>query len=207
MKYPRMEWGIMEAVVNRLGGEEGVKRFLRGELVVSEPDRRWREENGVIYFSVTSDGTTGPQWIERLSSQGVQISDWAKRVLNSPDFVPTSGVTTEVAILKGMLFENADRVTEKIRAEASRRKLTEPNPEVACLIREASMDKEWEAMGLWWIVVMHEPIKDSDGLPSLLYVSRDSQWLELDADCVNPDDEWDRGYGFVFVDSQVSLGS
>jgi hypothetical protein len=28
MKYPNMEWGTMEAVVNKLGGEEGVKNFL-----------------------------------------------------------------------------------------------------------------------------------------------------------------------------------
>lgn len=26
----------------------------------TNPINRWREENGVIYFSVTSDGTTGP---------------------------------------------------------------------------------------------------------------------------------------------------
>src|SRR5690348_6126097 len=34
MKYPTMEWGKMEAVVNKLGGMEGVERFLRDELVV-----------------------------------------------------------------------------------------------------------------------------------------------------------------------------
>jgi len=30
MKYPKMEWGTMEAVVNKLGGMEGVQRFLSG---------------------------------------------------------------------------------------------------------------------------------------------------------------------------------
>jgi len=30
MKYPNMEWGTMEALVNKLGGEEGVKGFLSG---------------------------------------------------------------------------------------------------------------------------------------------------------------------------------
>ena len=66
MKYPTMNWGTMEAVVNKLGGEDGVKRFLRGELQVCRPTRSWREEDGVIYFSVTSDGTTGEDWITRL---------------------------------------------------------------------------------------------------------------------------------------------
>lgn len=34
MKYPNMDWGMMEAVVNKLGGMDGVKRFLSDELVV-----------------------------------------------------------------------------------------------------------------------------------------------------------------------------
>ena len=34
MKYSNMDWGTMEAVVNKLGGMEGVKLFLRGELEV-----------------------------------------------------------------------------------------------------------------------------------------------------------------------------
>jgi hypothetical protein len=156
----------------------------------------------VIYFSVTSDGTTGSQWIKRLERKGFQTSDWARQVLNSPDFVPTSGVTTEIAVLKGMLFEDADRITKNIRAEASRRNLTKPNPEVACLIREAFSDEVLETMGLSWIVVMHEPIKDSGGGPRLLVVNRDGRWLN--ADYGHPDGRWGRGNGFAFVVSQVS---
>jgi len=32
-----MEWGVMEAIINKLGGREGVKRFLAGEIVVGKP--------------------------------------------------------------------------------------------------------------------------------------------------------------------------
>jgi hypothetical protein len=32
MKYPTMDWGTMEAVVNKLGGMEGVGQLLRGEM-------------------------------------------------------------------------------------------------------------------------------------------------------------------------------
>ena len=128
----------------------------------------WREEGGVIYFSVTSDGITGEEWINRLEDKGFRVSDYAKVLLRSPDFKPTSGVTTEVAVLKGMmLFGGNDRTTKKIRAEADNRKLTKPNAELACLIREKFTDKEIEGMGLWWIVVM-DPIKDSGGVPLLL---------------------------------------
>lgn len=69
----------------------------------------WREEDNVIYFSVTCDGTTGEDWIKRLEGKGFHVGDYAKQVLRSPDFKPTSGVTTEVAVLKGVLFLDNDR--------------------------------------------------------------------------------------------------
>lgn len=203
MKYGELNLGQIEAVVNKLGGMEGVRRLLSGELTVSEPTRSWREEDGVIiYFSVTSDGTIGEDWITRLESKGFRVGDYAKQVLRSPDFKPTSGVTTEVAVLKGMLFEDNDRITKKIRAEAARRNFKKPNAELACLIREKFTDKEIEQMGLWYIVAMHEPIKDSGGSPSLLGADRDDDGRWLGACCCSPGFRWDRGGGFAFAVSQ-----
>lgn len=163
MKYPNMDWGKMEAVVNKLYGMEGVKRFLRGELVVCESVRLWSEKNNVITFSVTSDGTTGEDWIKRLEGNG-HIGDYVKQILSSPDFKPTDGVTTKVAVLKGTLFGDAhDQITTKeIRTEANGRNLVRPNAEVACLIREKFSNMEIGAMGLRWIATMHKPIKFSD---------------------------------------------
>lgn len=199
--------GQLNAIVKKLGGHEMALRFLRNELSVSEPTRSWREEDGVIYFSVTSDGTTGEDWIKRLESNGFRVGDYAKQVLRSPDFKPTSGVATEVAVLKGMLFEDDDRITKKIRAEADKRKLSKPNAELACLIREKFTDKEIEVMGLWCIVAMHEPINDSDGDPHLLYASRDVDGCWLGAYDGRPDYGWFRGGGFAFAMSQVGSQS
>lgn len=196
--------GQLNAIVKKLGGHDGAIKFLQGKLTVSEPTRNWREQDGVIYLSVTSDGTTGPEWIKRLEKKGFRLSDYAKSVLRSPDFKPTKGVTTEIAILKGMLFEDRDRITSNIRDLASQRKLTTPNAEVACLIRENFSDEDIEAMGLIWIVTMHEPIKDSDGDPSLLIADRDGGGRWLDTYCDKPDSRWSRGDGFAFAVSQVS---
>ncbi len=182
---------------------EAVRRVNSGEWSVVQTQRRWREEDGVVYFSVTSDGTTGPLWIERLEARGFRLSKYAKSVLHSPDFVPTNGVTYEIAVLRGQLFEDKDRITHKIRAEAERRNLTKPNAEVACLIRETFSDKEIEAMGLWWIVAMHEPIKDSGGGPVLLSAGRGGGGRWLRAYCGLPDGQWDREHGFAFVLPQV----
>ncbi len=193
--------GQLNAIVKKLGGHDMALRFLRDELSVSEPIRSWREEDGVIYFSVTSDGTTGEAWIKRLEGNGLRIGDYAKQVLRSPDFKPTNGVVIEVAVLKGKLFEDNDRITKKIRAEADKRKLSKPNAELACLIREKFTDREIEAMGLCWIVAMHEPINDSGGDLRLLGADRDSdgRWLYA-----YPDDRWGRDSGFAFAVSQVS---
>ena len=187
-------------------GEEwfsAFKKFLRKENPWPEPTRSWREEDGVIYFSVTSDGTEGVDWIKRLEGNGFRVGDYAKQVLRSPSFTPTNGVTTEVAVLKGMLFEGNDRITKKIRAEGALRKLSKPNAELACLIRLKFTDKEIEQMGLWYIVAMHEPINDSAGVPSLLFAGRDGDGRWLSAYCERPLGRWGRDGGFAFAVSQV----
>ena len=202
MKYGNITLGQIEAGINKIGGEEAFLKLLRGELVVSEPARLWREENGVIYFSVTSDGITGPHWIKRLEKKNPRLSKWAKDVLNSPDFKPTSSTVYNCVVLKGEMFSNENRYTENIRAEADKRKLGKPNAEVACLIRENFSDEEIEAMGLWWIVTMHEPINDSDGDPSLLNASRNDEGRWLHASYDNPSFRWHREDGFVFLAPQ-----
>jgi hypothetical protein len=197
--------GTMENIY-RLATPEGgetLEKIARLIVESCESARRWREENGVICFSVTSDGTTGLEWINRLGAKGFRISDYAKSILLSPDFKPTIGVTTKIAVLKGEMFSDENRLTKNVRAEADKRKLVKPNAEVACLIREKFTDKEIEAMGLWYIVAMHEPIKDSDGGSSLLNAHRDDDGSWLDTSYGRPARRWDRESGFAFAVSQV----
>lgn len=167
----------------------------------------WRETTGAIYFSVTSDGTTGARWVERLKEAGYNIGSYAKSILLSEDFKPTSGIVYNIAVLKGMLFEDNDRITENIRAEAEHRDFGEPNAEVACLIRIMFSDEDLKAMGLKWIITMHEPIKDSDGGPGLLGVDRDGggHWLRAYYGALGRG--WGRARGFAFVVSQVAIGA
>jgi len=164
-----------------------------------ETSKKWREENGIVYFSVTSDGTTGSDWRDQLVSKGSRVGNCTDQVLCSPDFKPTSGVTTEVAVLKGMLFGDDDRITKKIRAFAAERKLIAPNAEVACLIREAFSDEEIEQMGLRCIVAMHEPLTDRDCSPSLLSVHREYYGCWLDVRSGEPNMKWTCSNGFAFA--------
>ena len=153
-------------LIRKQAGEDGPERFLRGELVVSELPKCWTEKDGVIYFTLPpTEGLTGSQWVTRLERKGFKLSKWAKDVLNSKDFVPTTGVVNNIAVLKGELFSDDDRITSKIVAEGDRRLWKhgkDISPEIACQIREMFTDEEIEAMGLIWITTMHEPIS---GLP------------------------------------------
>ncbi|MDD5043434.1 MAG: hypothetical protein PHD51_02060 [Patescibacteria group bacterium] len=176
-----------------------VRKVVRGQAKIVSKEPRWREKDGVIYFSVTSDGTTGEEWIRRLIKKGFRVSNYAEDVLCSSDFKPTKGVTTEIAVLRGRLFNDNERFTKNICAEADRRHLTEPNAEIACLIREMFTDGELEAMGFRWIVAMHKPIKDSFGIQRLLSVHQhdDGCWLRTCSD--SRGDKWGRDDGFAFV--------
>jgi len=183
---------------------EAVRLVNSGEWVVSKPIRSWREVDGVIYLTVTLDKpTAGDEWIPRTEKKGNRVGDYAKSVLRSKNFKSSAAGTHEIIILKGSLFEENDRITQNIRAKAKEMKLQTPNADIACLIREQFSDKEIEAMGLWWIVAMHEPIEDSDGDPSLLTASRDGGGRWLDACYGSPDHSWCRGSGFAFLAPQV----
>ena len=187
---------------------EQLKQFLRKKPCCNNK-QRWEEKDGIISFTLpATDGTTGPQWIERLEKKNFRIGDYAKQVLCSTDFKPTVGIVNNIAVLKGELFSSDDnRITKNIRTEADKRKLSKPNAELACLIRENFSNKEIEAMGLVWIISMHEPIKDSYGDSILLSADRDYGGPSLLAYHGNPDDRWCRERGFAFVASQETLAS
>ncbi|MDP2909677.1 MAG: hypothetical protein Q8N69_01230 [bacterium] len=181
---------------------EKLNRFLQRAVEGRLDGQQWREENGVIYLEVTSDGATGPEWVERLEGKGFRLSDYAKSVLRSQDFKPTNGVTYRIAVRKGTLSGRI--TTSEIRAEAGRRNLETPNAEAACLIREKFSDEDLEDMGLSWIVVFHEPIKDSFGFPNLLGSNRSDGGRWLDAYYGGPNDRWRSTCGFAFALPQVS---
>jgi hypothetical protein len=173
------------------------------EQSVTQPERKWTEKDGVITFTVTSDGTTGLMWIERLKKGGFSLYSGEKALLKK--MATTYGVTTEITVLKGELFEDElfsdnDRTTANIIVEAKRRGLTRPFAETACLIREKFTDEELTAMGLNCIIVMHSPIiDDSDGYsPKLLGVHSYNDSPTMGVFYPEPF-RWFRGAGFAFA--------
>ena len=161
-----MEFEVIQININNLKTKT-MKNIDNNSAVVNNsviestnPVNRWRKENGVIYFSVTSNGKTGKEWIEHLKDERYHIDGDAKDLLLSKAFNPTSGVTTEIAILTRTSLLRPKYLmgftTSDIINEAAILKFVKPNAEVACLIREMISDKEMGAMGFRYITVMHE---------------------------------------------------
>lgn len=218
--------GWTNADIKRLCEGENAKevlRFIRGEAVIIEPKRKWRKQNGITYFSVTSDGTTGEEWIKRLEKNGFMISGHAKEMLCS-EIRPTSGVTTEIAVLDYMdyttwkdmrdvraskaisslirrLLQNAKNIiTKEADAKGLDRLISPSSFEVACLIREKFSDKEIQAMGFSEIVVYKGFFEAFEGC-GMFYVCNyeGDSWL-----CTRVADQCPHGKaGSAFAVSQV----
>ena len=194
--------GQLNAIVKKLGGHDAAMRFLRGELTVSERTNLYRDTFGAIRFSVTSYGTTGEEWIRRLESMRYSVTEGSKRLLRSERFKPTCGKTTEIAVIKGRPFHDEERRVAKIHSEAYARKYSQPNAEIACLIREKFSDEDIASMGLTWIVVMHDPINKFSGEEHyLLGVSRYGEGRTLSEHHGNSDSWFCHEAGFAFVES------
>lgn len=184
--------GQLYSIVRELGGREGALELLSGELVVRKPSLKELEKNGlVVYAQVTSDGTTGDEWIRRLKCE---VSDEAKVMLRSPGFEPTKGITTKIAIFKDL----SDQTLYRIYDKAIYYGFIKPNAEIACLIREKFANQE-KMMKLSRLIVMHETINRQ------LFLCRNynSVLEEVDLSLRSVDNDgrlWDCcGTGFAFA--------
>ena len=191
----------------------GIKAIIRGKAEIVYPPKKYRDEEGVVYFQLTSDGTTGEEWIKFLEDESIYTTDQSKKLLLSKYFKPTTGITYEIAVLKGSLIAkdsggiaiDGKHVTERICQEVKKHELVAPHPEVACLIHKKFSFEELRTMGLSQIATMHDPIEGSDG--SLLIFDRDYRASNT---YLRTQYTWDhigffKGYGFAFEIQQCFM--
>ncbi len=157
---------------------------------------KWTKERDLICFSVVSAGKTGAEWFALFQAMGYRVGDCAKNILLKK-LVSTDGLEYQIAIISDA--SKVDCTTASIRRDASRRGFINPDVEIACLIREMFTDEDIKAMGFDTLVIMHDPIKDSNNDLSLLYVCSDN-WLDVSRGCPDYSWGWDHKiHGFVFV--------
>jgi len=185
MKYSNWTLGQVEAVFNKLGGDDGVRRFLAGELVVKETERQLK------VWKTIKLGTglkTADDFRRALKDDGFNISDWASDILGKPAF-KAADEDTEVDLVKVTVaelgFKNGARHNQ-IYERAKELGLGLCPPEVGPQLRLQYQD---QPNGEWILVAM-EPIVASDGSPCVFGVGRGGSGLWLDSDWGNPDGFW-----------------
>jgi len=192
MKYGELTLGQTEAIVNKLGGMEGVKRFLSGELVVKELERQFKIWRTV---KLGSGLKTADDFRKALNDNGFRVSSWADDIL--PAFTVATEAT-EVDLVKVTVselgFKKGAR-RDQIYERAKELGLELCPPEVGPQLRLQYKDQPNEE----WIFVGMEPITDSDGDLSVFCVERIDSELWLSSPWSYPDRVWHSGLQWVFV--------
>lgn len=185
--------GPKDDLDNLLAGTDGesvlveFKKFVKRQPCWG-PTMFERNEHGHIIVTVAGLDLTGAQEIERLEAAGCRVSDYAKSCFLSKK---TDGYDKNHRLVADRQYKVALVPHKEIEREADRttdalRKLGmekygygKPLGGFTPRIREAVSDKQMEEMGLYYIVSLHDPIKDSDGGPHVLSANRldDGRWV------------------------------
>lgn len=110
--------------------------------------------------TVISDGRSGEDFLRSLFLRDIDVGSYARRMLSGEKFIPTEGVTYNLVVGGG-------------RDET--RTLLPPTMEAAALFRAAVSDKELLALGVDFVVIMHEPVEFSGGAKMRLCIPLDSK--------------------------------
>ncbi|MES2060096.1 MAG: hypothetical protein V4438_03635 [Patescibacteria group bacterium] len=210
MKYPNMDWGTMEAVVNRLGGEEGVARFLRGEVCVvpkvsdpvapSEPLPWTVDEEGNTHFAVTSNGMHPAKWGPYLRQLGIDVPDEVCNLLLRGGDPSLTGVVFNVVVVPGGKLSQRDRLAWKLRERAALKGWGIPAWDVACLISERYSTEQIKQMGIKFIATMHAPINGVIRREELhLFASHTTDAKQRFSSILDVMDGLPNGGGFAFI--------
>lgn len=173
MKYPDMTWGRMEAVINILGGEEGVERLLRGELVVKAPERvfqTWKTIRLGVHKTPTEYETA-------LEAASFRIGNYARQILKEISVSQTEVELELVAVTPASLgLENPNY--QEICDRAIQLGLERCPAEVGPALRLAYQDQP-QGEGEWLRLAM-EPVTDSVGSLGVFRIAHDDfeQWLD-----------------------------
>lgn len=173
--------------------EPGIFQKLPEDLehvYTSFPDKKIRRE------SVEIGGKTAEQLIAEMETAHINISDYAKSMMQNQDFIP--GKTREEATLIRLTVADlgfkTSATTDQIyeRAQTLGLELCPPDtgPNYRLKYKDQPLN-EWVRIGM-------KQITDSNGSPSVFNLARRSDGLWLDDAWADPDDEWRPYHKFVF---------
>ena len=194
MKYNSWTLGQVEAVFNKLGGDDGVRRFLAGESVVDPVDCNWSTWKIIKLGTGIKDANGFRQAIKDAE---MRISAWASDIIGKPEFTMTAG-ETEVDLVRvtvGKLgFKDGAR-RDQIYDRAEEFGLEVCPPEVGPQLRLQYKDQPMKE----GILIGMEPIRLSDGDLRVFGVAHNGGGIWLYGYCDSPDGVWGADDQWVFV--------
>ena len=191
MKYGELTLGQVEAVVNKLGGMEGVRRLLAGESVVKKAEfNTWKT------IKLGTGIKTADDFRKALKGNGFKIGSWADDILGKPAFTVLTE-ETEIDLVKVTVaelgFKKGAR-RDQIYERAKELGLELCPPEVGPQLRLQYSDQPNEG----WIFVGMEPIIVSVDSPAVFYVEHNDSGLWLGSFWSNPGGVWGPALRWIF---------
>ncbi len=197
MKYGKLTLGEMEAIVNKLGGMEGVKRFLSGELVIKEMERKFKTWKTI---KLGTGLKTAEDFRRVLCDDGFNLTNWASDILGKPAFT-VAPKETEVNLVKvtvGELgFKNGAR-HDQIYERAKELGLELCPPEVGPQLRLQYKNQPNDE----YILIFMESIFDSDGDWRVFSVGCNASGMWLYGYWSDPSHGWGADDQWVFCRSR-----
>ncbi len=158
-------------------------------VYISFPEKKIRRE------TIEIGGKSKEQLISEMQALGINISDYAKSMMENPDFITgtnreeTKLVRLTVADLGFKTSATTDQIYE--RAQALGLELCPPDtgPNYRLKYKDQPLNKS--------VRIGMKQITDSDGDPSVFYLDRSDGGVWLGT-CARPGYEWNPGNEFVF---------
>ncbi len=165
-----------------------------------------RNQHGHVVLTFIGLDLTGAQEVERLGA-AYRVGELAKSCLLS---TATDSYDANHRLVLGQEYKvalvphseikrDSDRTTRNLR-EWGRKNYGYGKPLAGLTprIRERLSDKQLEELGLLYVVVLHDPIVDSDGDPRVLDAGRRGGGRWLGTCWARPDDQWYVGGASAF---------
>lgn len=191
MKYGEINLGQVEAIINKLGGEQGALRFLRGELVVSAAKPALMPVWKTVKLGICK---TPSEYRKAFKKAGMRIGNWGDDILDritcSKEEIDLDLVVMTVGDLG---FKDGAKYSD-ICAKAQELGLELCPAEVGPALRLQYGD---QPSGRWLRIAM-EAITDRDGRLYIFLVEHDDDGLWLRGYNGHPDYFWHADHRFVF---------
>ena len=194
MKYEELNLGQVKAIVNKLGGMDGVRRFLSGETVVKAIEQSFAVRKTI---KLGTGLKTADDFRKALKQSGCEISNWGNDILGEPMFI-VSKTETEIDLVSVSVAEIGfnDGATRKDiyeRAISLGLELcpNEVGPQLRLQYKDQPIDE--------WLLIAMEPISGSFGSLDVFRVGHNADGFWLSGSSGDPGGFWHGGNRWVFA--------